>query len=62
MVQKEYKCQTCEETFESEAEWRLHHRTKHEQLRCEVCGHTFHSESELKTHRWVAHPEDIPVR
>lgn len=57
MAQKQYKCETCDATFNSEAELEQHNRTMHSQYKCEVCGATFTSESELEAHNREMHPE-----
>ena len=61
MAQKQYKCEVCGATLNSEAELENHIRKMHPQYGCDICGETFSSESELETHKRIEHPEQTPT-
>jgi DNA-directed RNA polymerase subunit RPC12/RpoP len=62
MAQKQYKCEVCGATLNSEAELENHTRKMHPQYGCDICGETFSSQSELETHNSIAHPEQTAAR
>ena len=57
MALKQYKCEACGATFNTEAELKTHNRTMHSQYKCEACGQMFNSESELEAHNRTTHRE-----
>jgi transcription elongation factor Elf1 len=62
MAQKQYKCEICGATLNSQAELEKHNRQMHPQYGCDICGETFSSQSELEIHTEIAHPEQAPTR
>ncbi len=57
MALKQYKCEVCGATLNSQADLEEHQRKMHPQYGCEICGETFGSERELEIHRQIEHPE-----
>lgn len=58
MVQKEYQCEVCGATLDTEAGLEAHRREMHPQYSCDICGETFDSQSEQEAHYRIAHPDD----
>jgi DNA-directed RNA polymerase subunit RPC12/RpoP len=61
MAQKQYKCDVCGATLDSQAKLEEHQRQMHPHYGCKICGETFSTESELEAHLRMEHPEQTPT-
>ena len=54
---KQYRCEECGATFDTQVEWEQHNRKVHSRYTCENCQEKFDAEAEFAAHNFKMHPE-----